>query len=46
MKKFISMVLALLCLALPAVAEEIDLSSMDLPTLLKLHEQLDQALGF
>lgn len=44
MKKFISMVLALLCLALPAVADEIDLSSMDLPTLLKLHEQLDAAI--
>ena len=44
MKKFISMVLALLCLALPAMAEEIDLSSMDLPTLLKLHEQLDAAI--
>lgn len=44
MKKFISMVLALLCLALPAMAEEIDLSCMDLPTLLKLHEQLDAAI--
>lgn len=44
MKKFISMVLALLCLALPAMAEEIDLSGMDLPTLLKLHEQLDAAI--
>lgn len=44
MKKFISMVLALLCLVLPAMAEEIDLSGMDLPTLLKLHEQLDAAI--
>lgn len=44
MKKFISMVLVLLCLALPAMAEEIDLSGMDLPTLLKLHEQLDAAI--
>lgn len=44
MKKFISVVLALLCLALPAMAEEIDLSGMDLPTLLKLHEQLDAAI--
>lgn len=44
MKKFISMVLALLCLALPAMAEETDLSGMDLPMLLKLHEQLDAAI--
>lgn len=44
MKKFISMVLALLCLALPAMAEEMDLNNMSLADLLKLHEQLDTAI--
>lgn len=44
MKKFIAMALALLCLAVPAIAEEIDLSSMNLTELLKLHEQLDASI--
>lgn len=44
MKRFISLALVLLCLALPAMAEEIDLSGMDLAALLKLHEQLDAAI--
>lgn len=44
MKKFIALALALLCLALPAMAEEIDLNSMTLAELLKLHEQLDAAI--
>ena len=44
MKKFIALVLALLCLSVPALAEEVDLSSMDLATLLKLHAELDSAI--
>lgn len=44
MKKFIAMALALMCLAVPAMAEEIDLSSMNLTELLKLHEQLDASI--
>ena len=44
MKKFIALVLALLCLSVPALAEEIDLSGMDLSALLALHEQLDAAM--
>ena len=44
MKKFIALALAMLCLALPAMAEEVDLSGMDLAALLSLHEQLDAAI--
>lgn len=44
MKKFIALVLALLCLSIPALAEEVDLSSMDLAALLKLHAELDSAI--
>ena len=44
MKKFIALVMALLCLSAPVVAEEIDLSGMDLRSLLALHEQLDSMI--
>lgn len=44
MKKFIALVLTLLCFSIPAFAEEVDLSGMDLAALLKLHEQLDSAI--
>lgn len=44
MKKFIALVLVLLCLSVPALAEEIDLSGMDLSALLALHEQIDAAI--
>lgn len=44
MKKFIALLLAILCLSIPVMAEEIDFSSMDLAALLKLHEQLDAAI--
>jgi hypothetical protein len=44
MKKFIALLLAMLCLSIPVMAEEIDFSSMDLAALLKLHEQLDAAI--
>ena len=44
MKKCIALVLTLLGFAIPAFAEEVDLSGMDLAALLKLHEQLDSAI--
>ena len=44
MKKFIALVLTLLCFSIPAFAEEVDLSGMDLAALLKLHEQLDSTI--
>ena len=44
MKKFIALVMAMLCLSAPVVAEEIDLSGMDLRSLLALHEQLDSMI--
>ena len=44
MKKFIALVLAMLCLSAPVVAEEIDLSGMDLRSMLALHERLDSLI--
>lgn len=45
MKKFIALVLAMLCLSIPTMAEEMDINSMDLNALLALHEQLDALIG-
>jgi hypothetical protein len=44
MKRFIALALTMLCLALPALAEEIDLTGMDLMELIKLHDRLDLAI--
>lgn len=44
MKKFVALVLIMLCLTAPVLAEAIDLSSMDLGALFALHEQLDAAI--
>lgn len=44
MKKLIAFVLTILFLSAPVMAEEIDISGMDLNALLALHEQLDSAI--
>lgn len=44
MKKFLALVMAMLYLSAPVVAEEIDFSGMDLRSLLALHEQLDSLI--
>ena len=41
MKKFLSLILVMVCFLLPASAAEINLEEMDMPSLLKLHEKLD-----
>lgn len=44
MKKIIALMLAMLFLSIPVMAEEIDISDLDLNELLALHERLDSAI--
>lgn len=44
MKKILAVLLALLLLSTPVLAEEVDVGSMDLAALLRLHEQLDNII--
>jgi hypothetical protein len=44
MKKLIALVLTMLLLSAPVMAEEIDISGMDLDSMLALHEQLDSMI--
>lgn len=44
MKKFIALLLSILCLSAPVLAEEVNFDGMDLAALLALHEKLDAAI--
>lgn len=44
MKKFIALLLSILCLSAPVLAEEVNFDDMDLAALLALHEKLDAAI--
>ncbi|MBQ8707889.1 MAG: hypothetical protein IJ523_07370 [Succinivibrionaceae bacterium] len=44
MKRFIALMLTMLFLSVPVIAEEIDISTLDLSALLALHERLDSAI--
>lgn len=44
MKRFIALVLTMLLLSVSAIAEEVDISGMDLAALLTLHERLDSSI--